>query len=124
MTIASKRREASIVHVQRTHGSGETRKIHSVNQRLGRVEEDEAMKLRGIEVPMQSTSMSVKEPVERGEGDEGDHQTNDAVGDRTVRGQPAHHPKGGKQTPKGGGVTASSPMRKQCADNWGGVATE
>ena len=35
------------------------------------------MKLRGIQVPMQSPSMSEKEPVERGEGDQGDHQTND-----------------------------------------------
>ena len=55
---------ASIVYVQRTHGSGETRKIHSVNQRLCAFKEDEAMKLGGIQVPMQSPSMSGKEPVE------------------------------------------------------------
>ena len=37
----------------------------------------------GFQAPMQSTSMSGKEPVERGEDDQGDHQT-------TARWQPAH----------------------------------
>ena len=50
MTVASRRREAWIVYVQRFDGSGETRKIHSVTKRLGALKEDEAMKLRGIQV--------------------------------------------------------------------------
>ena len=57
MTIASRRREASIEYVQRTVGAGETRKIHSVTQRLGAVKEDEAMNMGGIQVPMHSPSM-------------------------------------------------------------------
>ena len=63
-TIASRRREASIVYVQQTDGSGEARKIHSATQRLGALKEDEAMRLRGIQVPMQSPRMSGKEPVD------------------------------------------------------------
>ena len=42
LTIASRRREASIVYVQRTDGSGETWKIHIVTQRLGALKEDAA----------------------------------------------------------------------------------
>ena len=68
-------------------------------------------------VPMQSPSMSGKEPVERGEDDQGYHQTNDAVGGRTALWQPAHHPKGWE-------LTARSPMWKQWADNWEGAAPE
>ena len=83
----------------------------SVTQRLGALKEDEALKLRGLQVPMQSSSMSGKEPGKQGEGDQGDHQTNDAVGGRTAPWQPAHHPKGWE-------VTACSPMCKQWADNW------
>ena len=93
MTIASRRREASIENAQRSDGLGETHKIHSVRQRLGALKEDEAMK---------SPSMSGKEPVERG-----GHPADDAVGGRTARGQPAHHPKG-----------FGSPMCSHWADNW------
>ena len=66
-------------------GTCETLKIHSVTRRLGASKEGEAMKLRGIQVPMQKPGMSGKEPVDRGEGDQGDDQTNDAVGGRTAQ---------------------------------------
>ena len=89
----------------------DTRKIHNVTQRLGALKEDEAMKLRGVQVPMKSPSMSGKEPVERGDGEPGDHQTNDAVGGRPARWHPALHPKGWR-------VTACASTCRQWADNW------
>ena len=79
--------------------------MHSVTQRPGALKEDEAMKLRGIQVPTQSPNQlnekkAVKETIK---------PTTPSEAKRRDGSQPI--------TPSWE-VTACSPMYKQCADHW------